>query len=104
MFPLSSIPKTFHENGFFSRSMPLLIYIPVEDISIEGGLSKPSSVMVVLAIVCRALFILDVMLISASVITDANPSTIVKNNRTRFFLDNEFHLIFLDFNIVVTVN
>jgi hypothetical protein len=74
--------------------MLLLIYIPVEDNSITFSVSDHADVIVVLLIVCQVSFVVGVISMFASVITDANPSTIVKNTRTRFFVDNHFHLIF----------
>ncbi|HBB03699.1 TPA: hypothetical protein DCZ39_02215 [Patescibacteria group bacterium] len=89
-----SIQSTFHEKFCFSSIISELIYIPHEDISIRAGPSVPSLVIVILPIVCHALFILEGMLICARVITDANPKTIVKNNRIRFLIE-----IFFDDNL-----
>jgi hypothetical protein len=74
----------------FANKSPL-IYIPVvADISINGLLSNPNSVIVIPFIVCRALLISEVMVTCANVITEAKPNVIVKNKRIMFFIDNFF--------------
>lgn len=62
--------------------------MPHEEMSIcVGVVSVPFSVIVTLPMVCHALSIVEGMVICANVITEANPKTIVKNKRTRFFID-----------------
>ena len=63
------------------------INIPHEDISINGALSVPDSVILIFAIVCHAFCMVDGISICAKVMTDANPSTIVKNKRIKFFTE-----------------
>ncbi|MEI7919589.1 MAG: hypothetical protein WCH65_05310 [bacterium] len=78
-----------------------MINIPHDEISISLiPLSVPSEVIVVFAIVCRALLMSDAISISAKVITEANQNTIVKNNRTRFFIDMLVLVILCVLNIL----
>jgi hypothetical protein len=89
-FQFSSNHNTLQANGAFAERILLLIYIPVEDISSNGSLSNPNSVIVIPFIVCRALLISEVIVTWANVITEAKPNVIVKNKRTMFFIDSFF--------------
>lgn len=75
--------------------------MPHEDISIKAGVSVPDSVMLIFAMVCHALSMVEGMLICANVITDANPRSIVKNKRTRFLIESVLLLILCALNILV---
>jgi len=81
--------------------MTVSINIPHEDISIKGEVFVPNSVIVVFAIVCHALSILEGIFICAKVITDANPKTIVKNKRIRFLTERLFDQTLWALNIVI---
>jgi hypothetical protein len=66
-------------------------------------LAVPSLVMAILLIVCCALSIVERTFICAKVITDANPSTIVKNKRTMFFMDTTLDQILCALNIWISL-
>ena len=61
----------------------------------------PSEVTVICAMVCRAFSISEVISICASVITDAKPSTIIRNNRIRFLIEIVLLLMLCVLNIVL---
>ncbi|MEI6117843.1 MAG: hypothetical protein WCP92_00885 [bacterium] len=87
IFPLLSIHNTFHEKLVWGVRIEGSINIPHEDISINGALSVPDSVILIFAMVCHALLISEGIVTFANVMTDANPSTIVKNKRIKFFTE-----------------